>query len=430
MIEAVEIKNFKSVEELNLELGRVNVFIGENGAGKSTILEAITFVGAAEADRLDDELLALRGIRTVNPQLMRSAFNRDNCNQSIEINIQSKVNSQSTKKKFKLSHDNEMFSEWQVEKSYAAKIDKDEELDMDLSFSAIKIMNDLVEDQGLSIEDVYTLLQSIGKKAGLKKSEIESRFGLIRRKDGLQRLKMMLSAREQYIKKVDEAFGYLKKFAIYSPQIEQLKELNRESKMKPLGIYGEGIFFLLRKVLTKQPEAFSDIEDGLNLIGWFSSFSINDEPDMPEQLLSFNDRYVKDFALELRNTNEGFLYMLFYMVLFVSEDTPKIFAIDNIDSSLNPKLCKFMIQHLANLAKKYNKQVFLTTHNPAILDGIDLNDDEQRLFVVSRKKRGGSTVAKRLNVEDKPKSLDGEEPITLSEAMLRGYIPNALPKGF
>ena len=41
MVKSVRIENFKSIHELDLELGRLNIFIGENGCGKSNILEGI-----------------------------------------------------------------------------------------------------------------------------------------------------------------------------------------------------------------------------------------------------------------------------------------------------------------------------------------------------------------------------------------------------
>jgi len=44
MLRRVTIKNFKSIKNLSFDLGRVNVLIGENGSGKSNILEAIAFV--------------------------------------------------------------------------------------------------------------------------------------------------------------------------------------------------------------------------------------------------------------------------------------------------------------------------------------------------------------------------------------------------
>jgi len=120
-----------------------------------------------------------------------------------------------------------------------------------------------------------------------------------------------------------------------------------------------------------------------------------------------------------------FLFLFFYFTLFISSYTPKYFAIDNIEASLNPKLCTRLIKELAELAKKHDKQVIFTTHNPAILDGLNLNDDDQRLFVIHRNK-SGYTKAKRVF---KPEPLEGEEPIKLSEAFMRGYI-GALPKNF
>ncbi|ELV8694245.1 AAA family ATPase [Vibrio fluvialis] len=431
MIDTIEIKNFKSTSNLTLDLGRVNVFIGENGSGKSTILEALTFVGAAEADRLDEEFLELRGIRVASPKLMRSAFKSDNCEEPIKISVKSKIDAPDLNKihnselerHFTMSHDNKMFSEWTVSKQTDAQglnggSDKTKNFEGYVNFlELVHSISEIDVDENTLIK----MFQSLNVHDGLKK--------MLSTKEQLDQLLRIYKNKDLLVKFFNVVFDDLKKFAIYSPQIEQLKELNRESKLKPLGIYGEGLLTLLKEIFNTQPEAIADIEEGLELIGWYESFDINDEPESPSQSLIIKDTYVKGLNLELRNANEGFLYMLFYMALFVSKDTPKIFAIDNIDAALNPKLCTALIEHLVKLSKKYDKQVFLTTQNSAVLDGIDLGDDEQRIFVVSRNKRDGSTKAKRLTMKDKPKDSNGE-PIRLSEAMLRGYIPNALPKGF
>ena len=86
MIQEITIENYKSIQSLSIELGRVTVFIGENGCGKSNILEAIALGSAAAADKLDNEFLAPRGIRVTDPQLMRSAFDKDS-SKHIKINF-------------------------------------------------------------------------------------------------------------------------------------------------------------------------------------------------------------------------------------------------------------------------------------------------------------------------------------------------------
>ncbi|OWK36665.1 ATPase [Fimbriiglobus ruber] len=113
------------------------------------------------------------------------------------------------------------------------------------------------------------------------------------------------------------------------------------------------------------------------------------------------------------------------MTLFISPDTPAFFAIDNIDSSRTPKLCIALIRQIITLAKEYDKQVILTTHNPAVLDGLDLHDDEQRLIVVERNKSGHT----RVHRVEPPKQIAGQSPVSVSESFMRGYS-GGLPKNF
>lgn len=45
MIKKLLIKNFKSVKEVTIELNpKINIFVGENDSGKSTILEALSII--------------------------------------------------------------------------------------------------------------------------------------------------------------------------------------------------------------------------------------------------------------------------------------------------------------------------------------------------------------------------------------------------
>ena len=82
MIKEIRIENYKSIQKLKLELGRVTVLIGENGCGKSNFLEAIAF---AAGDKLDNEFFASRGIR--EPKLMRYVFDKNNVDKEIKISI-------------------------------------------------------------------------------------------------------------------------------------------------------------------------------------------------------------------------------------------------------------------------------------------------------------------------------------------------------
>ena len=53
----ISIKNFKSLYDISFEPGNVNVFIGANGSGKSSVLEAIGILSAAISDRVNNNAL-------------------------------------------------------------------------------------------------------------------------------------------------------------------------------------------------------------------------------------------------------------------------------------------------------------------------------------------------------------------------------------
>ncbi|MEG3903401.1 AAA family ATPase [Microcoleus sp. B4-C5] len=379
MIGEVRIENYKSIQKLKLELGRVTVLIGENGCGKSNILEAIALASAAADDKLDNEFLASRGIRVTEPQFMRSAFEKENLDKDISIEIRG--NNDTIKISFILNNDNTPYARWKNHFYYG------------------------VSEYERNLEKAYRQLP-----AWEYNSFLDSRN------------EQYQSSRQTNIKTLK-----IQQFIIYSPENIALRTFEKEGQIQPLGIKGEGLFKLLKFVNSDNQEQLNEIKKKLQLIDWFQDFEASPNLSSIQNSLQIKDRYLDpDLAyFDQKSSNEGFLFLLFYFALFISDLTPKFFAIDNIDASLNPRLCRRLMQELVELAKKHDKQVIFTTHNPAILDGLDLDNDEQRLFVISRNQLG-YTKARRILT---PKPLEGQEPVKLSEAFLRGYI-GGLPKNF
>ena len=373
MITEFRIENYKSIEKLVLNLGRVNVFIGENGCGKSNILEAITLASAAAQNRLDNEFLTSRGVRVTAPKLMRSAFNHENLASPLKFGF---TVDNEQKFDYLLSNDNKPYSKW--EKKQIISPEKEAELEEEAQKNIDKLSPSLFE----ILKDSFHTLPNL-------------RF---------------------------------KDFLIYSPENTSLRTFEKEGQIEPLGIYGEGLFKLL-KYFASEPEAKSltEIKNYLNVFDWFKDFNMPERLFEGESYLQIKDRYLdnKIEYFDQKSSNEGFLLVLFYLSLLTSDKTPNFFAIDNIEASLNPKLCTKLIKNISDLTKKYQKQVIVTTHSPSVLDGLDLNDAEQKLFLVYRNKLG-HTIVKQI---EKPQPLEGQAPIKLSEAFLRGYI-GGLPKNF
>jgi len=416
MIHKLQINNYKSLKELSLDVSRFNIFIGENGSGKSNLLEAIAFVAAAAADKLDNEFLVSRGIRVTDPQLMMSAFTDESEINIIKITLS--FENLEPPLKYTLINDNKSYTKWIRLEGKISELAKGwkEIQDIRLKIEVLMRKHKKIDD------DTHKKIHS------LRKTEIPSLENKL-----INGTSDLFETSNNYAKSYLEQYDNiaynedrLKNFIIFSPENTALRNFYKEGQIEPLGINGEGLLKLLKVIQDKSSQQLQEIHETLQLFDWYSELGIPKDLSQSEDKVTITDRYLTK-TFDQRSANEGFLFVLFYIALMVSEDTPKIFAIDNIDTSLNPKLCSKLIKELIRLAKKYDKQVFVTTHNPAILDGIDLGDDEQRLFVVSRN-RQGHTRCKRIELKNKPRSSSNEE-LKLSEAFLRGYL-GGLPKGF
>lgn len=355
MIETITVKNFKSITDMTLSLGNVNVFIGANGSGKSNILEAIAMVAAERSAQIEVNSMIQKGIRIAKPDLMISSFYGQPSNSTINVNISG---TEGERIKYAVTN--------------------------------------------LAPEDIYSTWNapwSTGARRGNIKEAVE---------------------------KTDKLREYLSKYLIYSLSINALRGLTSDSLQYPLGLNGEGLDVLLNNI--PKEEIMQIKESAKDYISWIEDIFFDSEEIYKMQgyklgrsksNLYFRDKLMqkKNNLFSAENANEGALELLFYLTLFISRKTPDFFAIDNIENGLNPRLCRFLMKKICELAVKNGKQVLITTHNPAILDGLNLNDGSQRLYVVTRNDEG-KTQAKRIQTKEQT----SEQRMMLSEMWMKGLI--------
>jgi predicted ATPase len=403
MIKSIHIKNFKSVVDMSLELGTFNVLIGENGCGKSNILEAFAFGAAASNDKLDYEYFGNRGIRATNPEFMLSAFSNGKKKKSITVDIATHermylydlVNDPTNRKKW--INKNKEVALNEIDKIFKAIYFEDDEA------KRKKVLEEFSEGQN-EILMISEFLKPFRK---------ENQY-----KDFFVNMYPTILEKAFFSKEISE-------YIIYSPEQSHLRKTDETSPIYPIGNKGEGLFQFLKELAInkKNIRTLNDIKQNLMLLDWYEDFELPENLLNNEFSLKIKDKYLNENLnyFDQRSTNEGFLFLLFYSTLFISKQTPTFFAIDNLDASFNPKLCMQLTKKLAELAKKYKKQVIVTTQNPAILDGLNLKDNSQRLFVVRRNDEG-HTKARRIEYKS-------ERKLKLSEVWTNGFI-GGLPENF
>lgn len=412
-VNRVHIKNFKSIVDLSLDLAPVNVFIGENGSGKSNILEALAFAGAAAANKLDNEFMVSRGIRVTDPRFMRSAF-AETSEGAVFVDVEDERGLSAT---FEINTFGDTpYPKWQLRRGFDVPPD-------------LVSVPSKAEWAKLLVETSLVDIKS--KIVGLEASIIDLQiFANLPVPPLTEELKALISRAVASIRSlVDKQYEQipLGDFIIYSPEISALRTFEREGQILPLGIRGEGLLKLLRVLATEDKESWQALQSNLSLLDWFSGIDIDHDASVPEQSVRLRDRFVAPTqpAFDQRSANEGFLYLLFFFALILSKTTPRFFAIENVDTSLNPKACSELMRRLASLALEHEKQILFTTHNPSLLDGLNLHDDRQRLFVVFRN-RDGHTSARRIMP---PQPIGDELPMRLSEAFTRGLL-GGIPQNF
>lgn len=407
MLRKLKIAGFKSIKSQTLDLGRITILIGQNGAGKSNILEAIGMLSAASAGGITYESLNSRGLRLSTPSVYKSAlkggghrpkyFDLSAEQDNLKYHANLFTNTDANRPQWTFHSE----SVWHKSPPNSAKWKKI----AGRSGKGITI-------QGRSLD-----------KANLKPTD-----------SVIPALELLGSIPDSEQDSID----VLRYFAIYAPTTNILRGIDSDIRIKsPLGLSGGGLVKAVSDALRAGHA--KDFKRFFKILSWYRGISIDnasEELKNPvfgggDTVLAFTDQFmIQDFnRLYSYDVSEGALYVVFALTLLLHDQAPKFFAIDNIDTALNPGLIRNLIQHMSELAEQRDKQIILTTHNPAALDALDIFDESFSLYIVDR----GDSGATELTRIRPPKEMtrDSWEEQTggakLSELWLEGLLGGITP---
>ncbi|GBC63676.1 chromosome segregation protein SMC [Desulfonema ishimotonii] len=355
MLTKLSIKGFKSLADVEVDLGQVNVFVGANGSGKTNFLEAVGFAGELAGDEVNPGSLWKRGGRPVPLPRYYSLFDNVRTSNPVRINLDFLYKQTSSELKFEL------------------------------------------DTNGLPHLE----------PSGDKTSEILF-------------------------------IGLLGTYSIFSPNTSVLRGLTPDSaQRKPIGINGGRLAEAVEDLLDLENEMFGsmDLDDLIELLDWVDNIAIvppsrelvADNVPTLRSIIRFTDRWMhkEQNQFSAYEASEGALYVLFALVLAMHPDAPHLFAIDNFDQAMHPRLARATTRLFCRELLKHDppRQALLTTHNPLVLDGLDLGDDRIRLFAVERDSNGATQVH-RVRVSEKvlKSSAEGGAGLSLSRLWLMGRL--------
>lgn len=423
MLESLKITRFKTIREQDLAFGRVNLFIGGNGSGKSNILEAIGLTSACLSRGLGDADISTKGLRLTPPELMKSSFKNEDLPKTLEL-----------------------LARFSGDINYKAVLQSNERDPLLRFFSESAQKGDA---------KIFGRSNRGARATGVPHAD---------RLDPHRGIWDHIKATYQIPEEVNDTFAKFSRFLIYSPQTDFLR--GRQSgklTSPPVGLHGEalpeavsGLLRAWRRARARKEKSkdvsleWSVLNSCIELMwapGWASRFGLHrgkasltsrDIADRASETVYFVDKFMHASRnrLSVYDSSEGTLFLLFMAIILSHPEAPRTFALDNVDSALNPALTRLLVEQITYVVKTTKtaqidlgaEQVFLTSHNPTSLDAFDLFDDDQRVFVVRRNRRG-HTVAERLQPAQDMNRDQWEiakAGRNLSQVWLDGDIPGAL----
>ncbi len=395
VLETLTVRTFKSLEDVTVDLGLVNVFIGANGSGKSNLLEALGVLSAASDGKVDDQSLLARGVRPGLPALYKSAFpgrpgnkipphlyfGGQNARANYEVSLHNPLNDPAPAWKFKTER-------WE---------------------------GDGIENFDRSPAQAQKTNPERGL-AALKAVEVDSGAAL-------------------------DLLRLLQDYVIFSPTTPVLRGVAPETQPRqPLGLSGGNLPQAIKELLKQRGEDQSGEDqnskqicrEALRLVDWAESYGFTSSAKLAlspaaaasDSVIRFRDRFMRKGRniISGYDASEGALYVLFLAVISGHKQSPRLCAVDNADHGLNPRLARSLMEHLCRwyLEAEEPRQILLTTHNPLVLDGLPLQDDRVRLFAVSRTNSGRTSV--RPVVVDESMREKADQGWTLSRLWVMGHL--------
>ncbi|MGA9351351.1 MAG: AAA family ATPase [Anaerolineae bacterium] len=402
MLHTINVEGFKSIWELeNLELGQVNVFVGANGSGKSNFLEALGVLGAAAAGRVDDLALLRRGVRPGVPALYKFSQREKKYRRFITLSATWRTAEESAT--YKVGLDNII-----------------EEPKPAWEYMTESILRGNRKVMGRSPRGA-----SLGQRARRTEYPMRPDTGfaaLVRGHEACEGAPAAL-------------LSVLEDFAIFAPTTPILRGIAPDPAPRvPVGLFGGQLAEAIETLLDPRARTFGSLElDELQeLLDWVASISVGPpsrqilSPSVPATrlIVRFQDTWMREGrnVLSGYDASEGAMYVLFTLVLALHPGAPRLLAIDNFDQAMHPLLARALTKLFCEqvLASENQRQVLLTTHNPMVLDGLNLRDERIRLFTVDRHE--GMTQIKPLRVTEALLQELEQKHVTLSELWVMGRL--------
>jgi predicted ATPase len=425
MIKTIRIQNFRSLQDVTLDLQDVNLLIGPNNSGKTNLMKAFRFLGEFFERSLNLSKDNLQGIF-----FLRLISESDHPkNQPIAFTITYKD----------VVYRIELYG-----------VNENGEVVLNQLVGFFENENSIQTFKQVNLNDIPNLksifynfsLQVVNNKRYLKhvqhdvffNSTVDKNIFILNNKGGVEgkyRLHEHVKANEfilchsfsnSYESFFNDIYHAVRNCNIYSINISSLKRpyptLEDDYSVKP---DASNLVAFLDNMRDNKPHIMEAINSHLSeCIKEFKSITfekvrLTENDDLVKiygnktfKRLGVQDKFGQIYWVD--ELSDGTLYFLALLAIIHQPEPPKLLMIEEPENGIHPRRIKEIIDYFFNIAEEKGIQVILTTHSTVVID--QFKDMPESIFVFDKKDQ--ATQVKNLLTdiieEDKELSIKNNVP--------------------
>lgn len=387
MLTRIEIKGYRSLRDVNLEMKGLNVLIGPNNSGKSNFLDVFALMSDAAYGKLEEGIAKRGGITALT-------FRNDR----ICLNFKAYIPRSRVKN---------------------AKPEQDIIYNIELaSFLG----------QRLIVDETLAKING-NEKINLVYRKNSEPVYLLEKKDSKEEVSIELETMELALTQLNaiplsetgtlarNTLSFFSKLILYRPFLVGIDSQIRLPQVTRSGFRlfqdGSNLVSILHAIQSQHPAVWDEITSILkNLYPDFRFITFPPEGGDGKLLMRWWEHpFEKEYGFSVNLLSDGVLRMLCLIAILKSPDPPPLICIDEPEIGLHPQWIKVIAELLESAATR--TQIIVSTHSPELVSYVKPE------HVVVVEKHDGETTLERLDADELSSWL---EKFRLGDLWLAGQI--------
>jgi len=378
MLKRLQIKNYKSLVDIDIEFGYMNVLIGRNMSGKSNLIDGLKFLADMTTTGLDRAFYSRGGVTEV--------IWKGKNNGSIQFKIVFDIREETSENTYEYEISiavNSQQGTFFVERERLLVKTNDKEYK-------------LIEREGSFCNITY----ANGKKA----------FG----PPPIGVSALQYSSPDWEGTKVKE---YISKWYYYNLIPLQMKTINPTGWQKFLVENGNNFSSWFQTIQTRYPKIFQSISNAAK----DALHGLEDIMVPPTQagttFMLTKEKYIDD-PISLSNMSNGeIVFLALLSLIYTSYKGSELLCIEELENHLHPKLYEIFIELFTQLKlAREVPQLIITTHSPYLLNKINIDD------IIVLKRYDGATQCLKPATKKYLKEILDKEELSIGDLWYSGEL--------